>query len=312
LRCVLPLARDKSSNVARIARPNALTAEKPLVRKILVAASAFACATWSAFAQEPPRTLSHKPAPFGQIDRWSGPYAGLVAGLAEGHSSPSSTVGCPVGGFLCAPGQYLDNGALLSATATGPTSNDAFSVGALAGYNWHGGSVVYGIEGDVSSLHLSLNRGGSASSLNLGLTNPGPVPVVATVNATAQIDWLATIRGRIGYLVSPDFLVYATGGLALTNLTVSNSYTDNWVFNGGAIGNSSVTSNATGYAVGGGVEWGLGGRWTLRADYLRVGFGSVTTSGMITVVQVPAAQNPFTSSANLTANLFRSGLIYKF
>jgi len=30
------------------------------------------------------------------------------------------------------------------------------------------------------------------------------------------------------------------------------------------------------------------------------------------VVQVPAAQNPFTSTANLTANLFRTGLTWRF
>jgi len=116
----------------------------------------------------------------------------------------------------------------------------------------------------------------------------------------------------IGGLVSPDVLVYATGGLAVTSLSVSNTYTDNWVFNGGALGNSSGTFDAVGYAVGAGVERQLGRSWTLKGEYLRIGFGSLTTNGIISVVQVPTAQNPFTSSANLTANLFRSGVSYKF
>lgn len=282
------------------------------MRRVLVAASALVCATGTVFAQEPPRTAPLKPAPLEQVDKWSGPYIGVLAGIADGHSSADNVVGCTAGGFLCAPNQYLDNGALLSATASGTKSHDVFTAGVLAGYNWHAGNFVYGVEGDLSSLHLSLANGGSVSSLDLGLTNPGNVPVVDTVHTTAAIDWLATLRGRIGYLASPDLLLYATGGLALTSLTVSYSYTDNWAFNGGGLGNSSVASNATGYAVGGGAEWSLGGRWTLRAEYLHVGFGRMTTSGMITVVQVPAAQNPFTSSASLSVDLFRSGLSYKF
>ena len=279
-----------------------------LVRKIVAATIVLICTAPPVFAQDFAR-----PAPsIVQSDKWSGPYVGLIAAVAYGHSSARSIVACPAGGFLCDPVLYANNGALLSATASGSKSEVAFNGGILAGYNWHLGRTVYGIEGDVSFLHLRLINGGSAASLNLGLTNPGPVPVVATVDATAEISWVGTLRGRIGYLVAPDLLAYATGGLALTRLSVSNSYTDDWVFNGGAVGNSRVMSTALGYAVGGGTEWDMGRGWTLRVEYLRIGFGSRTTSGIIYVVQVPAARNPFTSSADLTANLFKSGLTYKF
>ena len=237
-----------------------------------------------AFAKDLPHTI--KPTPFVDVDHWSGAYIGLLAGAADGHSSFASTVGCPVNGFLCDPVHYPENGALLGATASGSRSNVGFTAGVFAGYNFRASNFVFGVESDVSSLHLRLNRGGSASSLNLGLTNPGPVPVVATVNAAAAVDWLATFRGRIGFLASPDVLLYATGGLALTNVSVSNSYTDNWVFNGGAVGNSKATADKTGYAVGAGGEWSLGRNWTLRAEYLRVGFDSLTTSATIYVVQV--------------------------
>ncbi|MBX9712061.1 MAG: outer membrane beta-barrel protein [Xanthobacteraceae bacterium] len=266
------------------------------------------------FAQDLPRRAPAKPAPAVQSDKWSGPYMGLIAGAAIGHSSANNVVACSASGFLCDPTHFLQNGALLGATASGSTSDVAFTGGILAGYNWRLDRFVYGVESDVSYLHLSLTNGGRASSLNAGLNNGGapPVPVVATVGTTADMNWLATFRGRIGYLASPDLLVYGTGGLALTHQAVSYSYTDNWIFNGGAVGNSTSTSNAAGYAVGGGAEWGLGRNWTLKAEYLRVGFGSRTTSGIIYVVQVPAAQNPVTSSANLNANLFRSGVSYKF
>lgn len=253
-----------------------------------------------------------KTAPTTQSDRWSGPYIGLIAGAAIGRTN--NVVACSASGFLCDPTHFPQNGATLSATASGSKSDVAFTGGILAGYNWRLGRFVYGVESDVSSLHLSLTTGGRASSLNPGLNNGGvpPVPVVATVGTTADMNWLATFRGRIGYLASPDLLVYGTGGLALTRQAVSYSYTDNWIFNGGAVGNSTATLNSAGYAVGGGADWILSGNWTIRAEYLHVSFGAQTTSGFITVVQVPAAKNPYTSSANLSADLFRSALTYKF
>jgi len=283
---------------------------RSLAGRIVVAIGLAIAATSATQAKDRPRAAA-KPM-IVAVDHWSGPYVGLVAGLAEGRTTALSTVACPPNGFLCDPVHYPENGSLLGATASGPQSGHAFTAGVAAGYQWHRDSFVYGLEGDISALPLSLSRGGSASSLNLGLVNPGPVPVVATVSATAAIDWLATLRGRLGFLASPDVLIYATGGLALTEISVGNAYTDNWVFNGGAVGNSKVRSSVAGYVVGAGAEWAIGQGWALRAEYLHVDFGAQTTSGMVTVVQVPAAQNPFTSRADLTANLFRTGLTWRF
>jgi outer membrane immunogenic protein len=289
-----------------------------LGHKVLVAANAFMMslgflAGCSALAADLPLKAPAAAAPFVAGDKWSGAYVGLIAGGAEGRTFAASSVDCPPGGFICDPVHYPQYGALIGATASGSKSAIAFTGGASAGFNWRLSQFAVGVEADVSSLHLGLTRGGSGASLNLGLVNnPGAVPVTFNVGATAAVNWLATFRARVGYVISPDLLVYATGGLALTTLSVSNSYTDNWNANGGGVGNSSVASNAAGYAVGGGAEYGLARSWTLKAEYLRVDFGSITTPGTIFVVQVPSAKNPFSSSANLTANLFRAGLNYHF
>ena len=121
---------------------------------------------------------------------------------------------------------------------------------------------------------------GSGASLNLGLTQSRAGPVgVHLGRVSAEINWLATLRARAGYLVSPDVLVFATGGLALTNLSVSNFYSDNWIYNGGGVGGSKAASNARGYAFGGRRGMAVAQGWTLKAEYLRVDFGSLTTSG---------------------------------
>jgi len=283
-------------------------------RKLLIAAGAFLCAAGPVFAQGQPRVVRGQPAPAVRSDRWSGPYAGFVAGAAIGSSSLNNAIDCSFAGFLCDPTHYPENGARLSATASGSKSNAAFTGGIVGGYNWRRDRFVYGVETDVSYLHLRLTSGGNASSLNPGLNNGGapPVPVVATVGTTAGMDWLATFRGRAGYLASPDLLVFATGGLALTNQSASYSYVDNWIFNGGAAGSSRINQFAAGYAAGAGIDWIISGNWTLRAEYLHAGFGTQRTSGFIYVLQAHAARSPYTSSANLSADLIRTGLTYKF
>ncbi|MDB5643655.1 MAG: porin family protein [Hyphomicrobiales bacterium] len=245
-------------------------------------------------------------------EAWSGPYVGVVAGAASGRGATQSVVGCGVNGFLCDPVHYPENGAALGAAASGSSLHTSATAGVLAGYNWRSGLFVYGAEADASALHLSSNHGGSRSSLNLGLTNPGPVPVIATIGSSAKIDGLATLRARAGYLVAPSLLVYATGGVALTKLTVTNGYTDDWQFNGGAVGGSRSSARVFGAAFGAGLEWNVARSWTLRAEYLHASFGARSTTGDIFVVQVPAARNTFGSSGKLRADLFRLGSTFSF
>jgi outer membrane immunogenic protein len=57
-----------------------------------------------------------------------------------------------------------------------------FVAGVQVGYNWQFQQFVYGLEGDVSF-------------------------------AGGDLDWMATLRGRAGYLIDPRLLVYATAGV---------------------------------------------------------------------------------------------------
>lgn len=250
--------------------------------------------------------------PVSMADAWSGPYLGVIAGSAVGRGETRSVVGCGPSGFLCDPTHYPEYGAALSAAASGSTSRKSFTAGVLAGYNWRFGQSVFGVESDASALHLSSSNGGTRSSSNLGLTNPGPVPVIASVGSSAHIDGLATLRARAGYLVAPSLLAYATGGVALTKFAVSNVYTDNWQFNGGALGGAKSSARLFGPAFGGGLEWSVARRWTLKAEYLHANFGARSTMGDIYVVQVPAARNTFASSGKIKVDLFRLGSTLSF
>src|SRR5207247_1184976 len=124
---------------------------------------------------------------------------------------------------LCWPGVQEDNGLWIGQVGSGSAGSAALLGGVFAGHNWQSGNLVLGLEGDVSAMPLRVTVGGSAQTANEGLVNAG-VPSVFTVSVSASTDWIATARTRIGFLARPDLLLYATAGVAMTELTVSNAY----------------------------------------------------------------------------------------
>ncbi len=86
--------------------------------------------------------------------------------------------------------------------------------GIQGGYNWQfSPRWVAGIEADFSG--SALNNSDSTANLlsNGGLTFPD-----SALNMSEEVKWLATLRPKVGFLVLPDTLLYATGGLALENV----------------------------------------------------------------------------------------------
>src|SRR3569832_384443 len=72
-------------------------------------------------------------------------------------------------------------------------------VGATVGYNWQTGPLVFGLEGDID---WSGQRGSGTCG---GLA------------CRARNDYLATIRGRLGYAMD-RWMPYVTGGAAIGNV----------------------------------------------------------------------------------------------
>ena len=94
----------------------------------------------------------------------------------------------------------------------------------------------------------------------------------------AEIDWLGTLRARIG--VTPfgndRVLVYVTGGLAYARVKTAHSFID--VDNASGYAGSSSGWEAGG-TIGAGLEWGIGGGWTLKAEYLYYDLGDIKEHG---------------------------------
>ena len=85
---------------------------------------------------------------------------------------------------------------------------------------------------------------------------------LAGLTCSSRNDWLGTVRGRIGYAFD-RFMPYVTGGAAFGDLKASTP------------GSGSIGSDQTGWTVGGGIEYALSNKWTIKLDYLHVDFGNI-------------------------------------
>ncbi|MCK9914537.1 porin family protein [Microbacteriaceae bacterium K1510] len=158
---------------------------------------------------------------------------------------------------------------------SGPFNSGSFDtsggvVGGTIGYNWQlPNQFVLGLEGDIDWSNI---RGSSPC----GITS-----------CETRNDWLATIRGRVGYTGFWDRVMpYVTGGLALGNIKTNIA----------GLGSSDETK--AGWTLGGGIEAAIAGPWTAKVEYLYVDLGS--------------GSSVLGSDANFKANIVRAGLNYRF
>ena len=99
--------------------------------------------------------------------------------------------------------------------------------GALfAGYDWQvAPKWVTGIEGDIAFGDSSMRRGGIPGTYGNGccggvwLCVPG-IEAEQVDSATVKLGWDASMRARLGYLTTPNILVYGTGGVAFQQMSV--------------------------------------------------------------------------------------------
>jgi outer membrane immunogenic protein len=302
------------------------------MKKFALSAAAIALCAGSAFAADLPSRKAPPmlPPPPPPPAMWTGFYVGLNAGYGWSDNSAVNTVASPVNPF---PGvaftQAVSNGLAASAGRNISGQNGGFAGGGQIGYNYqfyH--SFVAGIEADIQGFASS---GGARTQT--GVT-PFTWPVgagiadsyVSGASASRSIDYIGTVRGRLGWLATPTLLVYGTGGLAYGGVNVRTSYFGQETLIGAA-GLSSVLVGASfsdtrvGWAAGGGVEWMFLPNWSAKVEYLHFDLGSVTSNtGIVQVVApgngalsgVPIGGAIAQSTTHFNGNIVRAGLNYHF
>ena len=219
-------------------------------------------------------------APAAPASPWAGVYIGLNAGAAWAEFDSSLDVQNGQNG-------YFNPNAIPGVNANGTFSDDTteFTGGAQIGVNFQTGSWVMGVEGDFNYLEAEASRDGSAVYTTNGLPY--------SLNTEASIDWLMTVRGRLGYAMN-GLMVYGTAGLAVTDIEFSQDFSEP-PFTVDPV-NIRDDKTTAGYAVGGGGEMAImDGSWSIKGEYLYVSFDGVSNSG--TTAGAGFAASPITDTA---------------
>ena len=248
------------------------------------------------------------PVPRAPAFTWTGWYVGINAGYAWGDSTVSTCVN-DGGAFFLA----IERRSICASHSNRGLDPNAFTGGVQAGYLWQspgqwflGGAMVFGIEADINSFRMR-----DSTTVGPVVITPPPAAVVAhTVTQNMETNWLFTLRPRIGAAFS-NWLVYATGGLAVTDLESHFVYSHTQFLTGSASGQAGHW--VAGWTLGGGLEWAILPNWTVRAEYLYVRFDSVSgTSTNLSVLGVSVPSEVFFHNADLTANIVRGAVNFRF
>lgn len=261
---------------------------------------------------------SHKSAELAAVTPyWTGVYVGLNSGYAFGASGGAQNYGWANPASF--GDQTLTQAFALANSGQGQGVNQGgFITGGQAGYNRQFGSrFIAGVELDMQGAGIR-GRGNSNGfgpvTLNAGYVNNNVIQ--------AGIDWMGTARGRLGYLITPSSLIYATAGLAYggTYLKTNQTFSVADRLNAYQLGVLSTQSSAekllAGWTAGGGAEWMFMRNWSVKAEalYYDLGNQGVTNYQFFGTPQA-ASTNPVGGSstrAYYQGVIGRAGINYHF
>ncbi len=154
--------------------------------------------------------------------------------------------------------------------------------GVHIGYNVQRNKLVFGIEGDFSKTTSDVGAELKATYVDNDIVSLRPFAIgeagrsEGAAKLNVEMDYLASLRGRIGY-ASDNYLLYLTGGIAWTQLdaNLNLSATSTGSLAGGPNGSINIDlgqENLTGYVIGGGGEYMLGEGLSLRGEVLHYSF----------------------------------------
>lgn len=236
-------------------------------------------------------------------DPWDGYYIGAFAGGAWGQADFNTDAGATT------PTSYFSSDANIASVArdsSGKANSRSFTGGIQLGATRRFDRFVAGADVDFSALDLSGGRGAA------NIAYPSDPGWNYNVRTSYSTDWLFTARGRVGWLASENLMFFATGGLAISDVKVWNSFSDT----GPQIGRGGSSNRETkaGYTIGGGLELALGKSWSVKGEYLYVDLGHATAASTVDCTVIPACSiisSPFKTSVDVTANIARVGINYR-
>jgi outer membrane immunogenic protein len=295
-----------------------------MIRRIFLASASALALAGTAFAADLP---THAPPPvfLPPPPMWTGFYAGVNAGYEWSASNSVDVVSAVAfnNAVLSPLGLSYAPAAALGATRNIPLNSNGFIGGGQIGYNYQfATNWVVGIEADIQGI-----AGGNGTASVFTVTPRvgfAPLTVQTTDTVSKSLNYLGTVRGRFGYLLTPTLLIYGDGGLAYGGINSDTGIFGAEVPNTGSspfFGLGRASTTRVGWTAGGGAEWMFLPNWSAKVEYAYYDLGSVTYSSApltsnLLPGQVNAGAVSFINTAatrtHFNGNIVRAGINYHF
>jgi outer membrane immunogenic protein len=252
---------------------------------------------------------------------WTGFYAGVNAGAQWGQNV-STVRSQPT--FLN-PGLIVEVVPFFDAATAGGngvlpggSSTTNFIGGGQIGYNYQLARIVLGVEADLQGIAGNTS---TTAARSVTPTGAGVTAAVTTSSLAVQtrLDYVGTLRGRFGALLTPTLLVYGTGGFAYGQVASRAEIDQVFLVSLGSFSDSSngvFSAIRAGWTLGGGLEWMLTPNWIARFEYLHYDLGSVTYDAGARSGVFPDGTLFWQHASNATTafryDVVRVGLNFKF
>lgn len=270
---------------------------------VLGALAVVACVTSASAADMAVKT----PRQFEPVASWTGFYLGATFGIKQSDANWTTT---SLDNPLAPPGAFVIDG-----SSPAKYRSSAGRIGGLLGYDVQiGPQWVAGLEFDAAYSDGEKTIAGiPGCAIACIFGTPGP----SADSSSVKSRWDASARARLGFLVTPNVLIYGTGGIAWQSMqataTCQNGLADAVcpVLAGNPF--STVTNNADriGWTVGGGIDARISGNWMLRGEYRYSDFGTWNNSFALGAGGPPTATT-VGSQLKINTQIGLVGVVYKF
>ena len=274
----------------------------------------------AAAADLPRKAPAYAPPPPPPVLSWTGWYVGVNAGWvdATGRVNTDAT-------SLTFPTDPNNTTAMaLVATNQFNNSSSGFLGGGQFGYNYQFAPAwLVGFEADIQGSSLRAN----ATTSNAVPTDSlvvGQGRYLTSTSVSTDLDYLGTLRARLGVIATPSVLLYGTGGLAYGGVSSATSM-GLVALSGGTnpppgFTSGSFSGTRTGWTAGAGIEWMFLPNWSTKVEYLHYDLGSATYATGGFAINVGPTSFPgggtasvaTTTTVHFSGDIVRLGLNYKF
>lgn len=302
------------------------------MKKLLILSVALAATLGTASAAD---IMSIKSGPIvAPVPMWTGFYAGVNAGGTWGNNGSIN--------FITTPNYILP---ITMSGMTAPNANYAITA-ALAGYGnvpmgnslsfVGGGQIGYSwkfLEKGLFSLETDFQGTAGPSGGNSPRNSFLSVPnnnndafASGILLGNSRLDYIGTVRGRLGYFVTPTLLAYGTGGFSYGGVTLNTFVATDIISSLNSVRKdiqnyTHASSGITvGWTAGAGFEWMFLPNWSIKAEYLYYDIGSVKANANIMArLYYPTPDqsqilfvNETHALAHFNGNIVRTGVNYHF